>query len=100
MREIRGDAKNIRTLLGGGKFAIDYYQREFRWEKKQVAELINDLADKFLESHESGNERSAVAMAPTSFTRGAHPCFSEPSSRHGAKMVLARANTCTAKLEP
>ena len=60
MREIRGDAKNIRTLLGGGKFAIDYYQREFRWEKKQVAELIDDLADKFLESHESGNERSAV----------------------------------------
>ena len=60
MREIRGDAKNIRTLLGGGKFAIDYYQREYRWEKKQVTELIDDLAEKFLESHESGNERSAV----------------------------------------
>lgn len=60
MREIRGDAKNIRTLLGGAKFAIDYYQREYRWETKQVAELIADLAEKFLESHESGNERSAV----------------------------------------
>ena len=60
MREIRGDAKNIRTLLGGAKFAIDYYQREFRWEKKQVAELINDLADKFDESYEDGGERSAV----------------------------------------
>jgi hypothetical protein len=60
VREIRGDAKNIRSLLGGAKFAIDYYQREYRWEKKQVAELINDLADKFGESHEAGNERSAV----------------------------------------
>ncbi len=60
MREIRGDAKNIRTLLSGAKFAIDYYQREFRWEKKQVTELINDLCEKFLESHEIGNERSAV----------------------------------------
>ena len=60
MREIRGDAKNIRSLLGGAKFAIDYYQREFRWEKKQVTELIDDLCDKFLESHEAGNERSAV----------------------------------------
>jgi hypothetical protein len=60
MKEIRGDAKNIRSLLGGSKFAIDYYQREFRWEKKQVTELIDDLCDKFMDSHEDGNERSAV----------------------------------------
>lgn len=60
MKEIRGDAKNIRALLGGAKFAIDYYQREYRWETKQVAELIDDLTEKFLESHEAGNERSAV----------------------------------------
>lgn len=60
MKEIRGLAKNIRALLGGTKFAIDYYQREYRWETKQVDELIDDLAEKFLESHEAGNERSAV----------------------------------------
>lgn len=60
MKEIRGLAKNIRSLLGGAKFAIDYYQREYRWETKQVAELVDDLAEKFLESHEAGNERSAV----------------------------------------
>ena len=61
MRKILGDAKNIRALLGGAKFSIDYYQREYRWEKKQITELLNDLCDKFLESHEAGNERSAVA---------------------------------------
>src|SRR5258708_31273966 len=60
MKEIRGDAKNIRALLGGAKFAIDYYQREYRWETKQIAELIEDLTEKFLESHEPGNERSQV----------------------------------------
>lgn len=60
MNNIRGDAKNIRSLLGGTKFAIDYYQREYRWEKKQITELLDDLCDKFLESHEAGNERSAV----------------------------------------
>jgi uncharacterized protein with ParB-like and HNH nuclease domain len=48
MREIRGDAKTIRQLLSGAKYAIDYYQREYRWEKKQVQELIDDLSDKFL----------------------------------------------------
>lgn len=47
-------------MLGGSKFAIDYYQREYRWESKQIAELLDDLAEKFLESHEAGNERSAV----------------------------------------
>jgi hypothetical protein len=60
MKEIRGDAKNIRTLLGGAKYAIDYYQREYRWKRKQITELIDDLAEKFTESHEEGNERSAV----------------------------------------
>ena len=61
MKEIRGDAKSIRELLGGAKYSIDYYQREYKWQTKQVAELIDDLAAKFLESHEPGDERSAVA---------------------------------------
>ena len=60
MREIRGDAKSLRALLGGTKFAIDYYQREYRWETKQVAELIEDLTEKFRDSHDPSNERSAV----------------------------------------
>ena len=60
MKEIRGDAKNIRSLLNGTKFSIDYYQREYRWGKKQVSELIEDLAEKFGDSHDSTNERIAV----------------------------------------
>jgi hypothetical protein len=60
MREIGGKAKNIRALLANTKYAVDYYQREFRWETKHVAELIDDLATKFLESYEPGHEREAV----------------------------------------
>ena len=60
MREIRGNAKSIRNLLSGARFAIDYYQREYRWETKQVAELIEDLVEKFLESHDPDHVRSAV----------------------------------------
>ena len=59
MKEIRGDAKHVRALLGA-KYAIDYYQREYRWETKQVTELIDDLVEKFQDSHEPGNERSDV----------------------------------------
>jgi hypothetical protein len=60
MKQILGDAKNIRTLLGNAKYAIDYYQREYRWQTKHVTELINDLAGMFRESYEDGHERSAV----------------------------------------
>ena len=60
MKEIRGHAKNLRSLLAGAKFAIDYYQREYRWATKQVAELIEDLAEKFRDDYESGDARSAV----------------------------------------
>ena len=43
MKEIRGDAKSIRALLSGAKFSVDYYQREYRWQTKQVTELLEDL---------------------------------------------------------
>ena len=61
-RAIDGKGRTIRELLAGHKYSIDYYQREYKWHQKQVAELVDKLlADKFLESHEEGNERSAVA---------------------------------------
>ena len=60
-REIDGKGRTIRELLAGRKYSIDYYQREYNWRRKQVAELLEDLADKFIASHETGNERGAVA---------------------------------------
>ena len=60
-REIDGKGHTIRELLAGHKYSIDYYQREYKWQRKQVAELIDDLASKFLENYEEGNDRGAVA---------------------------------------
>lgn len=60
-REIDGKGRTVRELLSNRKYSIDYYQREYKWQEKQVAELLDDLAAKFLESHEEGNDRSAVA---------------------------------------
>jgi hypothetical protein len=62
MKEIRGDSKNIRALLGGAKFSVDYYQREYRWENKHVGELLDDLSDKFRESYEPGDDRGKVEL--------------------------------------
>lgn len=60
-RAVDGKGRTIRELLSGRKYSIDYYQREYKWKAKQVGELIEDLTGKFRESHEAGNERSAVA---------------------------------------
>jgi len=60
MKKIDGKGRSIRELLSGAKYSIDYYQREYRWETKQMSELLDDLATKFLESYEVGDERGDV----------------------------------------
>lgn len=60
MKKIHGEAKSVRELLAGQRFAIDYYQREYRWETKQVTELLVDLSGAFLESHKESDDRIAV----------------------------------------
>jgi len=40
MREIRGDAKSIRSFQGVGKSAIEDFQRKHRWGRKQISEPV------------------------------------------------------------
>ena len=60
MREILGKAKTIRELLSGAKYSIDYYQREYRWQNKQVSELIDDLTGRFQADYDEGQAREEV----------------------------------------
>ncbi|MFM2064145.1 MAG: hypothetical protein RLZZ507_3816 [Cyanobacteriota bacterium] len=60
MKEIRGEAKTIRQLLSGNKYSIDYYQREYKWQTKQLQELLEDLAGKFFNDFDPSHERQAV----------------------------------------
>ena len=60
MRGILGKAKTIRDLLKGVKYSIDYYQREYKWQEKQIQELIEDLTGKFLEDYNKEHEREKV----------------------------------------
>jgi hypothetical protein len=61
MADINAHARTVRALLSGRKYAIDYFQREYRWGEKQISELVRDLSNKFLASWRTGQERSAVA---------------------------------------
>lgn len=67
MTEIQGKAKTVRELLKGIKYSIDYYQREYKWQEKQIAELIDDLTDKFLGEYSPTDPRRQVAYYPHYF---------------------------------
>jgi uncharacterized protein with ParB-like and HNH nuclease domain len=61
VRSIDGKGKTIREILFARKFYIDYYQREYKWQTKQLEELINDLIGVFLHEYAPGHDREQVA---------------------------------------
>ena len=60
VKTIDGRARTVRELLDKAKYTIDFYQREYAWQERQVRELIDDLTGKFLHSHEPGRSRHEV----------------------------------------
>lgn len=60
MRKIDGEARTIRELLSGARYSIDYYQREYRWQTKQVTELMDDLMSRFQKEYERTDPREVV----------------------------------------
>jgi hypothetical protein len=90
MKEILGKAKTIRELLSGAKYSIDYYQREYRWQTKQMEELINDLTEKFLESYDPSDERGVVETYGHYFLGSIII-----SDRDGQKFIIDGQQRCT-----
>lgn len=60
-KSIDGKGRSVRDILFARKFYIDYYQREYKWQTKQLDELISDLTEVFLRGYEPDHERRAVA---------------------------------------
>ncbi len=44
MQEIQGKTHTVRELLSGAKYGIDYYQREYNWQNKQMVELVSEMS--------------------------------------------------------
>ena len=61
MQEIQGKTRTVRELLSGAKYGIDYYQREYKWQTKQMVELVSDLTGAFLEDYQEAHQRADVA---------------------------------------
>jgi len=52
--------RTLGELFFNRRYAIDTYQREYKWQTKQLVELIDDLCGKFLEYYEPDHDRDAV----------------------------------------
>jgi uncharacterized protein with ParB-like and HNH nuclease domain len=64
MGSITPDYRTIKELLQARSFAIDDYQREYKWETKNIEELVSDLLVKFQASYHDGDApRSASKYA-------------------------------------
>ena len=61
LNKIDAQAKSIDELLNNKKYTIDYYQREYKWETRQIVELFEDLANKFFNEYEEGHPREEVS---------------------------------------
>jgi len=60
MKKIEAKVKTIREVLDKVKYKLDYFQREYRWGKKHIEQLITDLTEKFLDNYDSTHERREV----------------------------------------
>lgn len=63
LQETKIDAndRTLREILEKQKFTIDYFQREYMWEKKHIEQLIADLESSFLNNYDEKHEPEEVA---------------------------------------
>ena len=45
----------LETILTRGKFEVDYYQREYRWGRKQIEQMLMDFYDTFRQYFDPAN---------------------------------------------
>lgn len=60
MKKIESKVKTVEELLSNVKYTLDYYQREYVWQKEQVSDLLRDLIDKFREDYDENHELAEV----------------------------------------
>ena len=61
MSTITPHFRSIQQLLQSQSFAIDEYQREYKWGKDNIVELLTDLLDKFQSCYHDGDQTDKVS---------------------------------------
>lgn len=56
--KIDAEDKNLGELIHNKRFRIDVFQREYKWGKKQMEDLINDVTGSFFKCYDTSDELS------------------------------------------
>ena len=67
MSTIVPQKQTIQKLLGNAEFGIDFYQREYEWERRNIEELLDDFESSFWSQHNPNNQRGYVRQYPRYF---------------------------------
>ncbi len=61
MSTITPHYRSIQQLLQSQSFSIDEYQREYKWERENIDELLSDLQGKFISAYKPGDLTTKVS---------------------------------------
>ncbi|RKS97351.1 DUF262 domain-containing protein [Chryseobacterium defluvii] len=59
--KIDAQDKNLNELLSSKKYIIDFFQREYKWQKKHIEQLLIDIEEAFLENYTFGDSIEDVS---------------------------------------
>jgi uncharacterized protein with ParB-like and HNH nuclease domain len=57
--KIEAHDRTVSLVLENKKYTVDYFQREYNWQKKHIEQLVTDLTSAFLNEYEAGDSREA-----------------------------------------
>ncbi|NNE54437.1 MAG: DUF262 domain-containing protein, partial [Flavobacteriales bacterium] len=55
--KIDANDRSVSLVLENKKYTVDYFQREYSWEKKHIEQLVTDLTSAFLNEYQEGDLR-------------------------------------------
>lgn len=57
----------LAKILGGRRFTVDYFQREYRWGQKQIEQMLSDFQNTFEEYYDPDNHDTTEEVSAYGF---------------------------------
>ena len=57
----------LMKILSNRRYTVDVFQREYRWGRKQIEQMISDFTDTFLEFYDPNNHDTAQEVESYGF---------------------------------
>ena len=57
----------LMKILSNRRYTVDVFQREYRWGRKQIEQMISDFTDTFLEFYDPNNHDTAKEVKSYGF---------------------------------